>query len=321
MTEVAGVDEVGVGAFAGPVIAAAVILAPQTVINGLADSKLLTPKRREKLFAVISARAVAIGIGRADVEEVDRLNIYWAAMEARRRAGRGTAHETSLYSGRRQAPDVGCRVPQTAIVDRDALSASIAAASIVAKVTRDSIMQEYARVYPESGFERHKGYGTMDHIHALTRLRPLPLHRWSFEPVWRAGRATTAACIVGRRERRAVQINFELFAGRASRIVAAGANRKQGFPTVELAARARRSPVAPSTVFTTPLRKIRPSKTRAVAIRSAGPYTWFGTGMWQGRRRWFAKRVLMKKVTFTSSWCLGYLSPVVIRKACVIALR
>ena len=104
MTEVAGVDEVGVGAFAGPVIAAAVILAPQTVINGLADSKLFTPKRREKLFAVISARAVAIGIGRADVEEVDRLNIYWAAMEARRRAGRGTATKPAyiLADGKRR---------------------------------------------------------------------------------------------------------------------------------------------------------------------------------------------------------------------------
>jgi ribonuclease HII len=185
---IAGVDEVGVGAFAGPVVAAAVILAPRTTIDGLADSKLLSPKRREKLFAVISASAVAIGIGRTEVEEVDRLNIYWAAMEARRRAVEAlpTTPAHILVDGKRRI--AGCRVSQTAVVDGDALSASIAAASIVAKVTRDSIMQEYAQLYPGYGFERHKGYGTMDHISALARLRPLPLHRWSFEPVWRAGR-------------------------------------------------------------------------------------------------------------------------------------
>ena len=188
LAAVAGVDEVWVGAFAGPVLAAAVILAPHTIIDGLADSKLLSPKRREKLFAVISARAVAIGIGRADVEEVDRLNVYWAAMEARRRAVDALPSTPAhiLVDGKRRI--AGCRIPQTAVVDGDALSASIAAASIVAKVTRDSIMQEYARTYPEFGFERHKGYGTADHIRALIGLGPSPLHRWSFAPVWRADR-------------------------------------------------------------------------------------------------------------------------------------
>jgi ribonuclease HII len=188
VTAIAGVDEVGGGAFAGPVVAAAVILAPGTAIEGLADSKLLSPKRRAKLFAVIGACAVAIGIGRTDVEEVDRLNIYWAAMEARRRAVEAlpTIPAHILVDGKRLI--AGCRVPQTAVVDGDALSASIAAASIVAKVTRDSIMEQYAQVYPGYGFERHKGYGTADHIRALTSLRPLPLHRWSFKPVWRAGR-------------------------------------------------------------------------------------------------------------------------------------
>jgi ribonuclease HII len=188
LAAVAGVDEVGVGAFAGPVIAAAVILAPHTVIDGLADSKLLSPKRREKLFAVISADAIAVGIGRADVEEVDRLNVYWAAMEARRRAVEAlpTTPAHILVDGKRRI--AGCRVPQTAVVDGDTLTSSIAAASIVAKVTRDSIMQEYARMYPKFGFERHKGYGTTDHIRALIGLGPSPLHRWSFAPVWRAGR-------------------------------------------------------------------------------------------------------------------------------------
>ena len=187
VTTIAGVDEVGVGAFAGPVIAAAVVLASDQVIDGLADSKLLSPKRRQKLFAVISAGAVAIGIGRADVEEVDRLNIYWAAMEARRRAVEALPITPAhiLVDGKRRIS--GCRLPQTAVIDGDALSASIAAASIVAKVTRDSIMEEYAQHYPEYGFERHKGYGTADHIRALISLGPLPLHRWSFAPVWRAG--------------------------------------------------------------------------------------------------------------------------------------
>jgi ribonuclease HII len=152
VTSVAGVDEVGVGAFAGPVVAAAVILAPRTMIDGLADSKLLRPKRREKLFTAISAGAVAIGVGRTDVEEVDRLNVYWAAMEARRRAVEAlpTTPARILVDGKRRI--AGCYVPQTAVVDGDALSASIAAASIVAKVTRDAIMQDYARFYPGYGF-------------------------------------------------------------------------------------------------------------------------------------------------------------------------
>ena len=188
VTAVAGVDEVGVGAFAGPVIAAAVILAPHTAIYGLADSKLISPKRRDKLFAVISAGAVAIGIGRTDVEEVDRLNIYWAAMEARRRAVEALpiTPDHILVDGKRRI--AGCRLSQTAVVDGDALSASIAAASIVAKVIRDSIMREYAQIYPGYGFERHKGYGTADHISALSRFGPLAFHRWSFAPVCRAGR-------------------------------------------------------------------------------------------------------------------------------------
>jgi ribonuclease HII len=137
---------------------------------------------------VISATAVAVGIGRTDVEEVDRLNIHWAAMEARRRAVEALPTTPAHILVDRKRRIAGCRVPQTAVVDGDALTASIAAASIMAKVTRDSIMQEYARMYPEFGFERHKGYGTTDHIRALTGFGPSPLHRCSFAPVWRAGR-------------------------------------------------------------------------------------------------------------------------------------
>src|SRR5690242_10123380 len=107
-------------------------------------------------------------------------------MEARRRALEALPITPAhiLVDGKRRI--AGCRVPQTAVVDGDALSVSSAAASIVAKVTLDSIMQDYAQLHPEYGFERHKGYGTMDHISVLARLGPLPLHRWSFEPVWRA---------------------------------------------------------------------------------------------------------------------------------------
>ncbi len=183
----AGVDEVGVGALAGPVIAAAVILAPNTIIDGVADSKLLSPRRRQALFAAIKEAAIAVGIGQADVEEVDRINVYWAAMEARRRAVEDLtvvpAHV--LVDGKRRI--AGCRPAQTPVVEGDARSASIAAASIVAKVTRDGLMTDYARLYSGYGFERHKGYATAAHLAALSELGPLSLHRRSCAPVWRAG--------------------------------------------------------------------------------------------------------------------------------------
>jgi ribonuclease HII len=185
---VAGVDEVGVGALAGPVVAAAVIIAPEISIDGLADSKLLTSKRRHALFVVIRERAIAIGIGRTEVEEVDRMNVYWAAMEARRRAvaalAPGPVH--ILVDGKRRI--AGCRLAQTAVVEGDARSASIAAASIVAKVTRDSLMAEYGELYPEYAFEHHKGYATAAHLAALTRFGPSAVHRQSCAPVRRAAR-------------------------------------------------------------------------------------------------------------------------------------
>jgi ribonuclease HII len=181
------VDEVGVGALAGPVVAAALILPPGTTVKGLADSKLLTAKRREELFTVIAG--CAIGVGRAEVQDVDRINVYWAAMEARRRAVDALLVTPGhvLVDGKRRI--AGCQLPQTPFVDGDASSASIAAASIVAKVARDTFMIEQARLYPGYRLERHKGYATASHLDALRRLGPLPIHRWSFAPVWRAGGA------------------------------------------------------------------------------------------------------------------------------------
>jgi ribonuclease HII len=182
-TRVAGVDEVGVGALAGPVIAAAVIFSPGTYIDGLADSKVLTAKRREALFTKICECAVAIGAGRAEVEEVDRLNVYWAAMEARRRAVQALqmVPDHVLVDGKRRI--AGCGRPQMPIIDGDAFVASIAAASVTAKVTRDLLMREYANLHPGYGFECHKGYATAKHMDALRRLGPLPIHRASFAPV------------------------------------------------------------------------------------------------------------------------------------------
>jgi ribonuclease HII len=150
----------------------------------LADSKALSPKRREELFALINESALAIGVGRTEVEEVDRLNVYWAAMEARRRAVEALDITPShiLVDGKRRI--AGCHLSQTPVIGGDALSASIAAASIVAKVLRDSLMTQYAQLHPAYGFESHKGYATADHIDALGRLDPLPLHRCSFAPVW-----------------------------------------------------------------------------------------------------------------------------------------
>jgi ribonuclease HII len=140
MATVAGVDEVGVGALAGPVVVAAIILSPEAKIDGLADSKLLTPKRRQALFTLIRELAVGIAIGRSEAEEVDRLNVYCAAMEARRRAVAALpiipAHV--FVDGKRRLAGIA----QTPVVGGDAYSGSIAASSIVAKVTRDSVMME-----------------------------------------------------------------------------------------------------------------------------------------------------------------------------------
>jgi ribonuclease HII len=180
---VAGVDEAGVGAWAGPVIAAAVILPGDASLSGLNDSKLLSAKRRAILFDAIRECAVAIGVGRVEVSEIELLNVYWAAMLARQRAVEALALAPThvLVDGKRRI--TGLRLPQTPIVEGDRLHPAISAASIIAKVTRDRIMEELGEVYPGYGFERHKGYGTLLHLTALAQLGPLLVHRHSYLPV------------------------------------------------------------------------------------------------------------------------------------------
>jgi ribonuclease HII len=179
---VAGVDEAGVGPMAGPVVAAAVIFSPEAFISGVHDSKQLTHERREELFAPIRERAIAVGVGVAEVDEIDRLNIYWATMQASRRAldALGQVPGHVLVDGR-LIP--GLALPQTRIVGGDRKSFCIAAASIVAKVTRDRMMVEYDARYPGYGFAQHKGYCTNDHMESLRQLGPSPIHRRSFAPV------------------------------------------------------------------------------------------------------------------------------------------
>ncbi len=182
---VAGVDEAGVGPMAGPVVAAAVIFDQEVFIKGVNDSKQLTPERREALFPAIRDRAIAVGIGFASPGEIDQLNIFWATMAASERAlqALGRTPDHVLVDGR-LIPEL--KLPQTKIVGGDRKSFCIAAASIIAKVTRDRLMAEYDAQYPEFGFAQHKGYCTADHFAALERLGPTPIHRRSFAPVWEA---------------------------------------------------------------------------------------------------------------------------------------
>jgi ribonuclease HII len=177
---VCGIDEAGRGPWAGPVVAAAVILDPHAIPSGLNDSKKLTEAQREALFDPI-LRSARVGIGIGDVERIDRDNILaatlWAMAQALEQLGDVAV---ALIDGN-QAPMVSCRVQN--IVGGDAKSLSIAAASIVAKVTRDRMMVAHDITYPQYGFARHKGYGTAFHSLALQQHGPSPLHRKSFEPV------------------------------------------------------------------------------------------------------------------------------------------
>ncbi len=181
---VAGVDEAGRGPLAGPVVAAAVILDPACVPDGLDDSKALSAKRRAALHARLLACA-RVGVGVASVAEIDRLNILWATMLAMERAvdALGVMPAMVLVDGNR-CPD--WRYPSVAIVRGDALSLSIAAASIVAKETRDAMMVAADADYPGYGWASNKGYGAKVHLDALKALGPTPLHRRSFAPVRQA---------------------------------------------------------------------------------------------------------------------------------------
>ena len=176
---ICGVDEAGRGPLAGPVCAAAVILPPHLEIPGLDDSKKLTDKRRRELFPLIKEQALAYGIGLASHEEIDQINILQATFLAMQRAIdqlEGKA-DLALIDGNREK-DLG--LPVMTVVKGDSRSANIAAASILAKVTRDDIMEEMAEVYPQYGFEIHKGYGTKAHYEALRTYGASPIHRMTF---------------------------------------------------------------------------------------------------------------------------------------------
>lgn len=178
----AGVDEAGRGPLAGPVVAAAVILPPGLCIEGLTDSKVLSPDQRDKLVEVVERVAVSIGLGIVGAEEIDRTNILQATVRAMREAvaGLAVAPDALLVDG---PAGIGHTLPQFPLVRGDARSQSIAAASVVAKVTRDRIMVSYDELYPQYGFARHKGYGTSEHMEALRRHGSCPLHRKTFRGV------------------------------------------------------------------------------------------------------------------------------------------
>lgn len=187
-TPVAGIDEAGRGPWAGPVVAAAVILVPDCIPPGLDDSKALDAARRDALFDTIHASGAVVGIGIADVTRIDRMNILAATMWAMAEAVSAlrVPPAVAVVDGNR-VPALACRAE--AIVGGDASCLSIAAASIVAKVTRDRIMCDLAERLPGYGFERHKGYGTPEHQAALARLGPSPAHRMTFKPVKAATRS------------------------------------------------------------------------------------------------------------------------------------
>jgi ribonuclease HII len=186
LARVAGVDEAGRGPLAGPVAAAAVVLDPGRRIRGLRDSKVITADRRQELFAVIQERALAVGVAIIEPETIDRINILQATRRAMREAlAQLLPPPDFVLTDFVHLADLPC--PQENLVDGDRRCATIAAASIVAKVTRDRLMLEWDAKYPEYGFARHKGYGTPEHLSALDRLGPCPIHRRTFSGVWRQG--------------------------------------------------------------------------------------------------------------------------------------
>lgn len=185
---IAGIDEAGRGPLAGPVVAACCILPKDAVILYLNDSKKVTALRREAMLPEIKEKAIAYGIGIVEEKRIDEINILQADYEAMRIALQQTSARLRA-KGLADAPGLllndavtipGVDIPQESIIKGDAKSVSIAAASILAKVTRDHLMEEYDALYPEYGFARNKGYGTKEHIEALKRLGPCPIHRRSF---------------------------------------------------------------------------------------------------------------------------------------------
>lgn len=178
-TYICGVDEAGRGPLAGPVAAGAVILPKECEILYLNDSKKLSEKRREELFVEIQEKALSFSVGLCDAQRIDEINILQATYEAMRKAIAGLKFVPEvLLNDAVIIPEL--TIPQVKIIKGDAKSVSIAAASILAKVTRDHMMQEYDKQYPEYGFAAHKGYGTAAHIKALKEYGPCPIHRRSF---------------------------------------------------------------------------------------------------------------------------------------------
>lgn len=176
---ICGVDEAGRGPLAGPVCAAAVILPPNTIIDGVNDSKKLTEKKREALFDVIKETAVSYSIAYASVEEIENINILNATMLAMKRAVEGldVKADYAMIDGNKMPP---LDIDGETIVKGDAKSMSIACASILAKVSRDRLLYEYAKEYPQYQFDKHKGYGTAAHREAILEYGPCPYHRMSF---------------------------------------------------------------------------------------------------------------------------------------------
>lgn len=178
---IAGLDEAGRGCLAGPVVAACVSFKDNVFIEGIKDSKELTPEQRESLFEKIISNAF-VGVGVIDVELIDRINIVEATRLAMTLAYKNLGRTVELLLiDAVSLPDL--KIPQKAIIKGDKKSASIASASIVAKVTRDRIMKEYHEKYCQYGFDRHKGYATKEHLKALKKFGPCPIHRKSFSPV------------------------------------------------------------------------------------------------------------------------------------------
>ena len=186
LSRIAGIDEAGRGPLAGPVVAAAVVIAPDRRIKGLCDSKVLPAEKREALFAVIHERAVAIGVGVVDHLIIDRINILEATRVAMMQALAALTPTPELvitdFVKLRECP-----CPQRNLIDGDARCATVAAASIIAKVTRDRLMGELDAQYPDYGFAKHKGYATAEHIAAIDRHGLCAVHRRSFVSAWRQG--------------------------------------------------------------------------------------------------------------------------------------
>ena len=180
---IAGVDEAGRGSLVGAVVIAAAILPENLYLERLDDSKKLSAKVREVLYEKIISAAISWNVVCVEMEEIDALNIYQATLEGMKRAVAGLKIQPDFVLTDAMKVDFGEKIPSRAIVHGDSLSASIAAASILAKVTRDRLADQWAKIYPQYGFEKNRGYGTKDHLDAIKKFGATPIHRKTFNPV------------------------------------------------------------------------------------------------------------------------------------------